>query len=192
MSVDINPAMSTVKPIRATSGRVTEVSELAASRYVLLLKELGAEMKYKRGWISEVAGRLEMDQGYLSRLLNLERTSIGIDLVARACANLNLKYDFFYGRAEPKSYKHFIGGHEDAPYQGWWDFRATKAGMSMSPDERLTLASIRFADGDPDSTLYEIFLLVMRRQIAPSKRDATLEENRRLRLENEEDDNSDE
>ncbi len=189
MSTDINLDASTVKTIRDTTATVKTVeSERAASRYRLLLKELEREYGGKHGWKTRAAERLGTDQAYVSRIWSRERTSVGLDIVERARAAMNLKYEFFHGPKTPSSYHDFVGGEMDAPYPAWKDFAESVNGRSMTSAERLTLASIRFSDQPPTTNLYTTFLYVMRGEISPQKRDATIEKNEQLRRENDEDD----
>lgn len=160
MTIDMNQAMPTVNGQCVTIGMMAlPITEQVAQRYLQLIEELGDEMKRVRGWKSEVSRRLGVDQSYISRLIDRERVSIGIDAVEEAVRRLRIRRDFFYDAAKPRTYHDYEDGHS---YEAWSDFVRTVSGKTMRPLERKTLESVRFYVGKPTVALYEAWLLTLR------------------------------
>ena len=86
--------------------------DLAASRYVALIDQIGKELGYKYGWKSEVARRLDTDQSYVSKLVTGERTSVGRRTIEKASESLGLDLGFFYDSSTPESYRANLKGAE--------------------------------------------------------------------------------
>lgn len=180
--------MSNVNKIGATVADVANESKRAAARLVLLVTELKTEMNHRRGWQSEIAKRTGVDQGMLSKIMSLERDSIGLRYVESMRNAYNLRWEYFHGAREPESYHDYILSDMDAPYDAWMEFAATELGKSMTSPERRTLASTRFESGDPTVAVYQSFLLAIRGLIKPSTRAQASDDNARLQRENAEDD----
>lgn len=184
--------MANVKHLSATPNDVAIVSERAATRLVMLVRELKAEYEQEhgreRGWQSAIAERLSIDQGILSALMAQKRTSVGMKYVENARKACGIKHEYFFGSREPRSYHDYVGGDMDAPYQAWFEFVTTELGRSMSPAERVTLASIRFDGREPTVTLYQVFLLDLRGHGSRENRDRRVSASERFDAENAEDD----
>jgi hypothetical protein len=147
---------------------VAEQSERAAKRYLKLIEELGDELGApKHGWKSAVARALGMDQSYISKILSRERMSIGVDAVESAVRHLRLDRDYFWGPREPRSYRDYLtkSPNDGPPYPAWYEFLDSVAGKSLTADERATLASARFAHGEPTTQLYEGWLFLLRNML---------------------------
>lgn len=180
--------MSTGKDNRATSGGVAIASERAAARLMLLVQELQDELGGRYGSQAKIARQLGIDQPLVSKLMSRERTSVGLATVENARVKMGLRHEFFFGPAEPRTYRDYTGGDEDAPYPAWKDFVLTDVGKSMTEDERVALASFRFPNGDATVAFYTIVLMVMRSELSSEKRAAALAESMKLQKENDEDD----
>jgi len=61
----------------------------------------------------------------------------------------------------------------DPPYAGWQRFEQTDLGRSMTPEERIDMASVRFRHREPTAELYQLLLLAYRTQALPIEREPT-------------------
>jgi transcriptional regulator with XRE-family HTH domain len=153
-----------VKSNRATSPHVTAATERAKRRYLRLVDELGAEEGAPaHGWVTAVARRLGITQGYLSRIQRRQRDA-GPEAVDKAIARLRIRRAYFYDEREPTTYKEYLG--KEPVFAGWREFLESPAGEDLTKEERLALASFLVPDGgEPSASFYEGVLHVMRKRI---------------------------
>jgi transcriptional regulator with XRE-family HTH domain len=143
---------------------VTEATERARRRYLQLIEELGGEEGAPaHGWVTAVAKRVNVNQGYLSRIYRRER-EVGAETIDKAIAALRIRRAYFYDARAPKSYKEYLG--KEPVFSGWREFLESPAGEDITEGERLALASFLVPDGgEPNSAFYEGILHVMRKRI---------------------------
>jgi transcriptional regulator with XRE-family HTH domain len=73
----------------------------ASRRYLKVVETLGTSLNRRYGWQAEVARRLGVDRSLVSRLVNGERTSVGVEAQQRAVERLRLPGDYFTAVVEP-------------------------------------------------------------------------------------------
>lgn len=92
---------------------------LPTERYALLIRQLGSELGYVRGWKRRVADLLGVHPSYVSRILSGEKLKIGPEVIDRACERLALDSRFFFKELDgDPSYRDFLQGAEDAAQKG--------------------------------------------------------------------------
>lgn len=158
MTAVLDAPETTVNVLRVTTDMMTAETERAATRLRDLILEIGEEMGHKHGWKMEASRRTGIHQTYVAKLLSQERTTIGLDAVARVAKKMGISKEFFHSQ-EKRSYKQFKTG---AHYAAWTEFLDTPEGRAMRPHERTTLSSVKFAGIEPTVGLYLAFLFALR------------------------------
>jgi transcriptional regulator with XRE-family HTH domain len=89
------------------------MTDVTAKRYASLIREIGAELGYVRGWKAEAARRLGVHRTFVSRILSGSRTAVSAAVLTKACERLGIHPGFFYDTTaeEPVRY----GGYNIYP-----------------------------------------------------------------------------
>lgn len=165
--------MAAVKNNRTDVGR-------ASARYLRLVEALGAEEGAPaHGWVSRVARRLGVTQGYLSRLYRGERAGGTADVVAKAVDHLGIRREYFTDIREPVSWRDYLG--TEPAYPAWREFISSPTGADVTDQEREALASFLVPDGgEPSVAFYEGVLHMMRARISRAELGLGLERAKEL------------
>lgn len=111
----------------------------ANARFRRLINELGDEEGRSRGWIQRVADRLDVSHGTVQKWNAGERGNVGGEVLAKAIEKLKLDPSYFYGAAEPRSYRDFQGKARPTTVE-------RELEVSSEHREAVLLAKARMAD----------------------------------------------
>lgn len=90
-----------------------DIGQQAAERYRTLAQGLGEQFGHRYGWMSKVARQLSVDPSYLKKILEGDRTSVGIDTIELAVRNVPIRWGYFRD-AIVSSWKDYVGPDEAA------------------------------------------------------------------------------
>lgn len=120
-----------------------------------LIEEAGGPAS--RGAKQRAMERSGIGQSHFSRIVSRERGP-GLDQFETVMARLKLRWEYFFGAVEPRTYRDFVGNR----YPALGEFLSTEEGRSARPDERVFLGSVSFVAGPPDVATYRALLAAYR------------------------------
>lgn len=136
--MDTRPVLRSLVPVENASCYVAQqvgpgyyrpiVSNAWVSeRYALLVRQLGEDRGFLRGWKSEVAKILDVHPSYVAKVHSGERSVIGLDRIEHAIKELSLDPEWFYSYPD-----HFEMNLEKKPR--WNDWVRTPREASFEPE----------------------------------------------------------
>lgn len=151
MTFVLEPSMAPVNSPPAIFVAMSYRPGTAAKRMRALLEELIGEAGglEERGARARAIERSGLNQSHFSKIINDQR-GIGLPQFETVVLRLKLRWDYFFGPVEPRSYRDFVGSR----YPALSEFLATEEGRTSKPDERVFLGSAVFAAGEPDVNTY--------------------------------------
>jgi transcriptional regulator with XRE-family HTH domain len=129
-------------------------------RYLKLINELWEERGGAHGAQTALANLVGVSQGYMSKLLNGHRVSVGVEAIDGAIHGLRLNPLYFFGSKEPRTYRDYV--NHEPPFAEWREFLATDLGKSLTDAERDAFRSLDLSSWEPSVAFYQQVLLAIR------------------------------